>query len=161
MLGEITPEGLRILQERDRGFADLFHIIPVREPTDADTLRILIDQQRRLEGKHAVAFGLDVLPAVIDLQRRHDRSAAFPGKAAAVLTRLAVRATATDAEALLHAVFGKARPEAESDFPLRPHVSPRGSPRRLCGPQRPGARLPRPKTAARPRRRSRQAARNT
>src|SRR5262245_60320791 len=96
VLGEITPEGLRVLQERDRGFADLFHLIPVREPTDPDTLRILVDQQRRLEGKHACDFGLDVLPAVIDIQRRYDRMAAFPGKAAAVLTRLAVRAT-TDA----------------------------------------------------------------
>jgi ATP-dependent Clp protease ATP-binding subunit ClpA len=93
VLGEITPEGLRVLQERDRGFADLFHLIPVREPTDVDTLRILIDQQRRLEGKHGCTFGLDVLPAVIDVQRRYDRAAAFPGKAAAVLTRLAVRAT--------------------------------------------------------------------
>ena len=92
VLGEITPEGLRVLQERDRGFADLFHIIPVRQPTDANTLRILIDQQRRLEGKHSCTFGLDVLPAVIDLQRRYDRTVAFPGKVAAVLTRLAVRA---------------------------------------------------------------------
>jgi ATP-dependent Clp protease ATP-binding subunit ClpA len=92
VLGEITPEGLRVLQERDRGFADLFHLIPVRQPSDADTLRILIDQQRRLEGKRGCSFGLDVLPAVIDLQRRFDRSAAFPGKAAAVLTRLSIRA---------------------------------------------------------------------
>ena len=65
VLGEITNEGLRVLQERDRGFADLFHVIPVRQPSDRDTLRILIDQQRRLEGKHACVFGLDVLPAVI------------------------------------------------------------------------------------------------
>jgi ATP-dependent Clp protease ATP-binding subunit ClpA len=99
VLGEVTPEGLRVLQERDRGFADLFHIIPVRQPSDADTLRILVDQQRRLEGKHRVAFGLDVLPTVIDLQRRYDRTAAFPGKAAAVLTRLAVRAATGREEA--------------------------------------------------------------
>ncbi|MBM3979303.1 MAG: ATP-dependent Clp protease ATP-binding subunit [Planctomycetes bacterium] len=94
VLGEITPEALRVLQERDRGFADLFHVIPVREPTDADTLRVLIDQQRRLEARHVVAFALDALPAAIDLPRRYDRTAAFPGKAAAVLARLAVRATA-------------------------------------------------------------------
>ena len=97
VLGEISTEGLRVLQERDRGFADMFHLIPVREPTDADTLRILVDQQRRLEGKHACNFGLDVLPAAIDVQRRYDRTAAFPGKVATVLTRLAIRATtATD-----------------------------------------------------------------
>ncbi len=91
VLAEITPEQLRVLQERDRGFADLFHVLPVREPNDADTLRILIDQERRLEGKHGCGFHLDALPAVIDLTRRYDRGLAFPGKAAAVLTRLAVR----------------------------------------------------------------------
>ncbi len=121
VLAEITPEGLRVLQERDRGFADFFHIIPVRPPTDADTLRILIDQQRRLEGKHAVEFGLDVLPAVIDLQRRYDRTAAFPGKAAAVLTRLAVRATTRQEELLAQIVQGAAR--TKGDLPPRPEVA--------------------------------------
>jgi ATP-dependent Clp protease ATP-binding subunit ClpA len=116
VLGEITPEGLRVLQERDRGFADLFHVIPVREPTDADALRILIDQQRRLEGKHGCTFGLDVLPAVIDVQRRYDRAAAFPGKAAAVLTRLAVRAT-TDTSP--PGATGGQAPSSNSSDPLR------------------------------------------
>ncbi|VTT96724.1 b family protein : ATPases with chaperone activity ClpC, two ATP-binding domain OS=Microscilla marina ATCC 23134 GN=M23134_04999 PE=4 SV=1: AAA_2: ClpB_D2-small [Gemmataceae bacterium] len=100
VLGEVSTDGLRVLQERDRGFADLFHLIPVREPTDADNLRILVDQQRRLEGKHGCDFGLDVLPTVIDVQRRYDRTAAFPGKAAAILTRLAIRATADPSPAV-------------------------------------------------------------
>src|SRR4029077_19618793 len=94
VVGEITPEGLRVLQERDRSFADLFHVLPVREPSDDDSLRILIAVQRRLEGKHRCGFDLDVLPTVIDLQRRYDRSAAIPGKAARMLTRLAVKADA-------------------------------------------------------------------
>ena len=90
--GEISPEGLRILQERDRGFADLFHSIPVASRTMPTTSGTLVDQQRRLEGKHACSFGLEVLPATIDLQRRYDRTASFPGKAATVLNRLAIRA---------------------------------------------------------------------
>jgi ATP-dependent Clp protease ATP-binding subunit ClpA len=94
IVGESTPEGLRVLQERDRSFADLFHVLPIREPSDADTLRVLIGVQRRLEGRHRGGFELDVLPTVIDLQRRYDRTAAFPGKAARMLTRLAVKADA-------------------------------------------------------------------
>ena len=35
--------------------------IPVRPPTDVNTLRILVDQQRRLEGKHAICFGLETI----------------------------------------------------------------------------------------------------
>ena len=54
VLGEITPEALRVLREHDRGFADLFHILPIREPTDTETLRTLMAVQRRLEGKHVV-----------------------------------------------------------------------------------------------------------
>ena len=46
---EFTPDVLRVLRERDRGFADLFHVLPVREPTDADTLRTLVGVQRRLD----------------------------------------------------------------------------------------------------------------
>jgi ATP-dependent Clp protease ATP-binding subunit ClpC len=94
VLAEITPEQMRVLQERDRGFADLFHVLPVREPNDADTTRILIDCQRRLEGRHGCAFAPDALPAAVDLARRYDRNVAFPGKAATILTRLAVRAAA-------------------------------------------------------------------
>jgi ATP-dependent Clp protease ATP-binding subunit ClpC len=98
VVGEITPEALRVLQERDRSFADLFHVLPVREPSDAETLRILIGVQGRLEGKYRCGFDLDVLPAAIELQRRYERSAAFPGKAARMLARLAIKANAeTDA----------------------------------------------------------------
>ena len=91
VLGEVTPEGLRVLRERDRGFADLFHLLPLREPSDAETLRILIEVQRQLEGRHRCRFCLEVLPAVIDLQRRYARSVAFPGKAATFLRQLAVK----------------------------------------------------------------------
>src|SRR5262249_29687216 len=57
VLGEVTPEAFRVLQERDRGFADQFHVLRVPEPADADTLRILVGLQRRLEGKHGCSFG--------------------------------------------------------------------------------------------------------
>jgi ATP-dependent Clp protease ATP-binding subunit ClpA len=121
VLGEITPEALRVLQERDRGFADLFHVIPVAPPSDTETLQILVDQQRRLEAKQGVRVHLDVLPAVVDLQRRYDRTAAFPGKAAAVLTRLAVRAGAQKEELLAAFLQGGAREAFE--LPPRPEVA--------------------------------------
>jgi ATP-dependent Clp protease ATP-binding subunit ClpA len=91
VLGEITPEALRVLRERDRGFADLFHLLPVREPTEEQTLRILISVQRQLEARHRCRFSLDVLPVVHDLQRRYARGVAFPGKAAGFLRQLAVK----------------------------------------------------------------------
>lgn len=91
VLGEITPEALRVLRERERGLADLFHIVPVREPSEEQTLRILVHGQRRLEARHRCRFLLDVLPVVLDLQRRYARGVAFPGKAAGFLRQLAMK----------------------------------------------------------------------
>lgn len=91
-LGEITPEGFRVSQERDRSFADLFHVLPIRESTEVESLRILLGVQRQLEPKHRCNFDLDVLPTVIDLQRRYARQTAFPGKAARMMRQLAVKA---------------------------------------------------------------------
>ena len=91
LVAEITPESLRVLRERDRGFADLFHVLPVEEPGEQDTLRILIQVMRQLEPKHRARFRLDVLPTVLDLTRRYVRHLSFPGKAAVFLRRLAVK----------------------------------------------------------------------
>ncbi len=91
LLAEITPEAYRVLQEKDRGFADLFHVIQVREPGEGDVIRILISLIRRLEQQHNCHFAIEVLPAVLDLERRYVRDAAFPGKAAAFLNQLAVK----------------------------------------------------------------------
>ncbi|MBL9168877.1 MAG: ATP-dependent Clp protease ATP-binding subunit [Verrucomicrobiales bacterium] len=91
LVAEIAPEAWRKLQERDRAFADLFHLIPVEEPSDAETLRILIHVDRSLEEAHRCAFDLEVVPASCDLVRRFGTDAAFPGKAADFLKRLAAR----------------------------------------------------------------------
>lgn len=91
VLAEITPEAWRILRERDRAFADLFHVIPIAEPPEPQILRVLIDVSRRLELEHRCRFDVEVVPAVFELQRRHAGDAAFPGKAAAFLRHLANR----------------------------------------------------------------------
>src|SRR6266545_564239 len=91
VLAEITPESWRVLRERDRAFADLFHVIPIHEPPEPETLRVLVSVTRQLETQHRCEFELSVVPTVCDLHRRLERDAAFPGKAAGSLRRLAVR----------------------------------------------------------------------
>ena len=91
LVAEMTPETFRVLRERDRGFADLFHVLPLRESDDDQTLRILVTAQRDLEGREKCRFGVDILPTAIDLQRRYARRLAFPGKACQFLRRLAVK----------------------------------------------------------------------
>ncbi len=92
VVGEITPEAWQVVRERDRGLADMFHIIPVREPSDSETLRTLIGVQRRLESRQECGYSNEVLPQVVELQKRYGRGVAFPGKAAVVMERLGLRA---------------------------------------------------------------------
>ena len=96
VLAEATPEQLRLFRKRDRGFADMFQIIQVEQPSERDTLRILLSAIRMLESRYGVRFGLDVLPAVLDLTRCWQPEAAFPGKAATWLNRIAVKHRAAE-----------------------------------------------------------------
>jgi ATP-dependent Clp protease ATP-binding subunit ClpC len=91
ILGEITPEAFRILQERDRSFADLFQILRLEETNKDETLRIVLSVRRELEQRYKCEFAIDALPVALDLQRRYVRESAFPGKAANFLRQLAIK----------------------------------------------------------------------
>ena len=89
VVAEITPETWRILQEKDRSFAELFHVFRLNETNDDETLKILLSVRRRLEAEYKCEFGLETLPIALDLQRRYVREASFPGKAASFLQQVA------------------------------------------------------------------------
>jgi ATP-dependent Clp protease ATP-binding subunit ClpA len=91
VLGEITPEALRVMRELDRGFADIFRLLPINEPNEDINLEMMLGLIRQLEHQHHCRFALDALPTVLNLQRRYVRDAAFPGKAATFLRQLAVK----------------------------------------------------------------------
>lgn len=89
LIGEITPEALRALREIDRGFADLFHVMHLREPDATTSRRMLIAQMRQIEDQQRCRFDLEVLPTALDLTRRYVGGVSFPGKAAGFLAQLA------------------------------------------------------------------------
>lgn len=91
VVGELTPEVLAAFQERDRGFADQFHVIPIRPTGEDDTLRILLQVRRELEAAHHCRFDPQAVPTVLELTRRYQRDAAFPGKAAGFLQHVATK----------------------------------------------------------------------
>ena len=91
ILAEATPEELRVLRELDRGFADRFQIIRVREPGPIETRKILLRLQRRLEDQQSCRFELEALPVALELTQSFLRDRALPGKAAGFLEALAIR----------------------------------------------------------------------
>jgi len=103
LLAEMTPEGFRVLNERDRGLADLFHVLPLREPSEPESRRILIHVTRQLEDRHRCRFDTEALPTVIELERRYVRDQAMPGKAATFVGQLALKhaAQAIDRQTVL------------------------------------------------------------
>lgn len=96
VVGETTPEALRVLQELDRSFVDLFKVLPVREPTEHENVMTLLGYRRMLEQQRNCHFQPEVLPAVVDLTRRYVSDAAFPGKAAMLLQTLATKHKESD-----------------------------------------------------------------
>ena len=89
IIAEATPESWAKVRETDRAFADLFHVIPVREPSERDILRTVLRSVHDIEAKTKVAFAAGAIPTAIALQRRFVRSRAFPGKAVEMLRHLA------------------------------------------------------------------------
>ena len=88
IIAEATPEQWRLLKEKDRSFADMFEVVPVQEPTELETQKILIRVMQQLEVKHKCRFGPEVIPTVMKLQKRYVRTRSFPGKAAEFLEQL-------------------------------------------------------------------------
>ena len=91
ILAETTNEGLAILREKDRGFADLFTITRLEETSESETLEVVIEEVRDGERLHSCEFELEAIYAALDLQTRYVRDAAFPGKAASFLRKIAAR----------------------------------------------------------------------
>ncbi len=88
IVGEMTPAALAAFQERDRGLADQFHILPIAPTNDEDTLRILLQVRRNLEADNGCRFEPDAVPTVLEVKRRYEGQAAFPGKAVSLLKHL-------------------------------------------------------------------------
>jgi hypothetical protein len=71
--------------------ADLFHVLPVREPSEGESRRILMHVVRSQEARHKSRFHFDALPAAMEVGRRYLRDQAMPGKAAGLLSQIALK----------------------------------------------------------------------
>jgi len=89
LVTEMTPEAWAIFREKDRAFAQQFLVLPLEGKSRDDSLEILLGMISMLESKHLCRFDHAVLPEVLGLYDRFDRTAVLPGKAISALERLA------------------------------------------------------------------------
>lgn len=88
VLAEATPATFRVLRETDRGFADLFRVLPVPPLDEATTARILVRCARTLEHRYHRFVEPTAYPPVMHLQQRYHPREVFPGKAVRFLERV-------------------------------------------------------------------------
>lgn len=91
LLAETTPSQFHALQTRDRGFADMFHVIRIQPTSANETMNLAIRSMSQLELQNRTVFDHQVLPTAIRLQHNYARSAAFPGKLIKFLHTLAIK----------------------------------------------------------------------
>jgi len=91
LLAELTPEQFQALTTRDRGFADLFHVIHVKATVADETRKIAIRSMQQLEMDNRCVFDLNVLPTATKLQQNYAPTEAFPGKLVKFLKTLAIK----------------------------------------------------------------------
>ncbi|VTR96626.1 AAA family ATPase [Tuwongella immobilis] len=128
LLAEITPEALRVLQELDRGFADLFDRLPVHEPNQATARRMVYAAMSALEGQFQCRFPWQAMPTAFSMHQFLDRSSALPGGVVRILERAAIQFRGMQQRMLGQSTQSRI-PIEQPSFPSRMIVS---GIRRLC-----------------------------
>jgi ATP-dependent Clp protease ATP-binding subunit ClpA/ATP-dependent Clp protease ATP-binding subunit ClpC len=99
ILGEVTPEQLRVLEEDAPAFAACFTRVLVEEATPEETFRLALAEVRALERTHHVELSPHALRTALDTGTALLSSRARPGNALELLRSLA-RELAGSAEAV-------------------------------------------------------------
>jgi ATP-dependent Clp protease ATP-binding subunit ClpC len=86
-----TPEEWKVLQEKDRRFADLFQVIRVEEPSLEVAAKMIFKQKNLLELEHGCQIGVPAISQLFSIHRNYLKSRALPGGIMKILNQLAVK----------------------------------------------------------------------
>ena len=86
-----TPEEWKIVQEKDRGFADLFQVVRLQEP-DAETVaKIVLKQRRYLERRENARFTMMAIRHLFTIQRNFLKNQSLPGSLLKLMEQLVTK----------------------------------------------------------------------
>ncbi|HFA50099.1 MAG TPA: ATP-dependent Clp protease ATP-binding subunit [Bacteroidetes bacterium] len=86
-----TPQEWKIIQESDRGFSDLFQVIRMAEPDVPTSLKIVLENRRKLEVEHECNITIPAISQLFTIQRNFLKNKALPGSIMRLLTQLATK----------------------------------------------------------------------
>ncbi len=86
-----TPEEWKIVQETDRGFADLFQVLRVPEPDVPTAIKIVLQNRSLLELQTGCAITVPAISQLFTIQRNYLKNKALPGSVMRLLTQLTTK----------------------------------------------------------------------
>ena len=86
-----TPEVWKLVQERDRRFADLFRVLRLEQVAETRAVHMLLGQRQELELRYEVNIELSAFGLLLDIWRNYFKRQALPGIVAKMMQRLAVK----------------------------------------------------------------------
>ncbi|MGC4122774.1 MAG: AAA family ATPase [Myxococcales bacterium] len=89
LAGACTPEQLQRLEDEAPSFAALFTILTVHPTSTDETLRMVLHEARRLEGRHFVSFDPPAFLEIVEKTGTLWGTSAYPGCALRLLRQLA------------------------------------------------------------------------
>ncbi|MEM6724545.1 MAG: AAA family ATPase, partial [Bacteroidota bacterium] len=86
-----TPQEWKIIQEKDRRFADLFQVIRHQEPSVETAVKMVVEQRKHLELDNDCQITTLAITQLFAIQRNYLRRKALPGSVMKLLRQLAVK----------------------------------------------------------------------
>lgn len=86
-----TPEEWKIVQEKDRRFADLFQVLRLQEPHGEQAVRMVLEYRKELERQHGCRISIPAIRQLFTIHRNYFKRRALPGSVCKMLNQLAVK----------------------------------------------------------------------
>ena len=86
-----TPEEWKIVQEKDRRFADLFQVMRLHPAHGEQAVRMVLEYRKELERQHGCNISIPAIRQLFTIHRNYFKRRALPGSVCRMLNQLAVK----------------------------------------------------------------------
>ena len=86
-----TPQEWKIVQEKDRRFADLFQTIRLKEPELETAVKMTLENRKVLENNNDCQITVKAVQSIFDFRRNYLRRKALPGSVIKIIRQLAIK----------------------------------------------------------------------
>jgi ATP-dependent Clp protease ATP-binding subunit ClpC len=111
-----TPDEWKIIQEKDRRFADLFQVLRVTPPNLLTAVKMVLKQRAVIETTYNCQFTIQAIHQLFTIQRAYIKQNALPGSVMKLVHQLAIKYEGKKID------LPEVRKEFKSMFGLQEHI---------------------------------------